>query len=235
LNSFAIQNRPKQRKNTDILECDPKTDPFTVRHCGLSLNARVFVPVKKRDKLEKLIRYMARGPIASERLSQISENKLCYELKSPWSNGVTHVFFTPMEFVAKLAALIPPPRVNLVRYFGCFAPNFKKRKLIVKRLMPTKPKEVEGRGDQQGQIKKQRLSRSEMLKRVFEIDVSLCPKCAGRLEQIAVIRDRSVAKQILESLGIKPLRRQNQESIMERGPPNPNSIPEEEDQRSQDW
>jgi len=30
--------------------------------------------------------------------------------------------------------------------------------------------------------------------------VTICPKCSGRLEQIAVIKDRVVAKAILESL-----------------------------------
>jgi hypothetical protein len=46
-----------------------------------------------------------------------------YELKTPWRNGTTHVEFEPIDFIAKLAALVPPPRAHLTRFHGIFAPN----------------------------------------------------------------------------------------------------------------
>jgi len=46
-----------------------------------------------------------------------------YELKTPWRKGTTHVEFEPIEFMAKLAALVPPPRAHLTRFHGEFAPN----------------------------------------------------------------------------------------------------------------
>jgi hypothetical protein len=48
-----------------------------------------------------------------------------YELKTPYLDGTTHVIFAPMDFMAKLAALEPKPRVNLTRYHGVLAPNSK--------------------------------------------------------------------------------------------------------------
>jgi len=50
-----------------------------------------------------------------------------YQLKTPWKNGTTHVEFEPVEFIAKLAALVPPPRAHLTRFHGVFAPNAKLR------------------------------------------------------------------------------------------------------------
>jgi hypothetical protein len=44
-------------------------------------------------------------------------------LKTPYRDGTTHVFFDPIDFIGKLAALIPPPRLNLTRFYGVFAPN----------------------------------------------------------------------------------------------------------------
>jgi hypothetical protein len=41
----------------------------------------------------------------------------------PYNNGTTHVVFEPLDFLARLAALVPRPRVNLTRYHGVFAPN----------------------------------------------------------------------------------------------------------------
>jgi len=36
-----------------------------------------------------------------------------YALKTPWKNGTTHVEFEPVDFMAKLAALVPPPRATI--------------------------------------------------------------------------------------------------------------------------
>ena len=44
-----------------------------------------------------------------------------------YSDGITHVIFDPLDFIAKLAALAPKPRVNLTRFHGVFAPNSKYR------------------------------------------------------------------------------------------------------------
>jgi len=46
-----------------------------------------------------------------------------YQLKTPYRDGTTHVLFEPLDFLARLAALVPKPRVNLIRYHGVFAPN----------------------------------------------------------------------------------------------------------------
>ncbi len=46
-----------------------------------------------------------------------------YTLKNPWRDGTTHVIFEPLDFIARLAALVPKPRVNLTRFHGVFAPT----------------------------------------------------------------------------------------------------------------
>jgi hypothetical protein len=40
------------------------------------------------------------------------------------------VAFDPVDFIARLAALVPKPRVNLTRYHGVLAPNHRWRGLI---------------------------------------------------------------------------------------------------------
>jgi len=37
------------------------------------------------------------------------------------------VAFDPVEFIARLAALVPKPRINLTRYHGVLAPNHRWR------------------------------------------------------------------------------------------------------------
>ncbi len=64
-------------------------------------------------------------------------------------NGTTHILFSPLDFLSKLAALVPRPRHNLARYHGvlargCRQPNARMRKLIV----PTKRKKTNSKLDQ---------------------------------------------------------------------------------------
>nr|BFD69089.1 hypothetical protein HAGR004_41110 [Bdellovibrio sp. HAGR004] len=217
------------------LEVDPEgRDPYSANVDGFSLNARVWIAGNDRKKLEQLIRYMARGPIATERLTESFPNQLLYKMKSPWRDGTTHVSFSPLDFIARLVALIPPPRINMIRYSGCFAPNFKDRKFIVKKAPRNQGKEDACKSDVPENIKQERLRWAEMLKRVFEIDVTVCPKCSGRMEQIAVIKDKTVAKKILESLGevttFRPLN-----TVSDRGPPESSTFQDDYDQRDSTW
>ena len=88
-----------------------------------------------------------------KRLSLTGDGKVRYQLKTPYRNGTTHVIFEPLDFmyrmygmpwahgcagtaIAKLAALIPKPRVNLTRFHGVFAPS---RKLLLHFLHTVHP------------------------------------------------------------------------------------------------
>src|SRR6266446_9323952 len=48
-----------------------------------------------------------------------------------WPDGSTDVVYEPQDFMAKLAALVPAPRVHLTRFHGVLAPAAKWRSLIV--------------------------------------------------------------------------------------------------------
>ena len=45
--------------------------------------------------------------------------------------NTTHVIFEPLDFIARLASLVPSPRINLTRYHGIFAPHHRLRAQIV--------------------------------------------------------------------------------------------------------
>ena len=65
------------------IEVDPEdNDPYSANIGGFSLNARVWIGGREREKLENLIRYMARGPITTERLSESFPNLLIYKMKT---------------------------------------------------------------------------------------------------------------------------------------------------------
>ena len=93
----------------------------------LSLHAGVATKTRERNKLERLCRYIARPAVSEKRLAITSQGMVRYELKTPYRDGTTHVIFEPLDFIAKLAALVPKPRANLTRFHGVLAPNSKYR------------------------------------------------------------------------------------------------------------
>ncbi|MBM4252289.1 MAG: hypothetical protein FJ146_09980 [Deltaproteobacteria bacterium] len=82
---------------------------------GFSLHANKSINTHARDRLYKLIEYIARSPLSNDHLEILANGDVKLALKTPWSNGTTHLVFTPTEFTRKLVALIPPPRSHLVR------------------------------------------------------------------------------------------------------------------------
>ncbi|MFT4769408.1 MAG: hypothetical protein ACI8RN_002553 [Glaciecola sp.] len=64
------------------------------------------------------------------RLSLTSTGKVVYTLKTRYRDGMTELAFDPVDFIARLAALVPKPRVNLTRFHGVLAPNHRWRGLV---------------------------------------------------------------------------------------------------------
>jgi len=66
---------------------------------------------------------VSRPPVAAERLALTAYGQVRYPLKTPYRDGTTHVVLEPLDLMARLAALVPPPRMHLTRYHGVFAPH----------------------------------------------------------------------------------------------------------------
>ncbi len=95
-----------------------------------SIHAATSIKAHERDRLEKLLRYLGRGPVSHERISLCDDGNIHYELKSSY-DGATHVMFSPMKFIEKLASMIPTPYKHQVNYYGCLSSHSKLRAEIV--------------------------------------------------------------------------------------------------------
>jgi hypothetical protein len=59
------------------------------------------------------------------------DGRVAYELQRPWRRGETHRVMEPVELLARLSALIPPPRHPLLRFHGVLGPHSSWRKSVV--------------------------------------------------------------------------------------------------------
>ena len=143
--------------------------------------------------------------MSERRLSLTPNGNVRYRLKTPYRDGTTHVIFQPLDFIARLAALVPKPRVNLTRFHGIFAPNSRDRARVTpaKRGRGAKPKASEAGEEKTLAQRRAAMSWAQRLKRVFGIDIETCSACGGALRIIACIEDPAVIKKILVHLDKK--------------------------------
>ncbi len=178
--TYRIAVGPQQGRKVFTLQTLPAGDePFgdsVGQVAGFSLHAGVAARADERRKLERLCRTISRPAVSEKRLSLTPSGNVRYELKTPYRNGTTHVIFEPLDFIARLAALVPKTRVNLTRFHGVFAPNSRYRA----RVTPAK----RGRGSQRcstGDSKaptpaerRAAMTWARLLKRVFRIEIEIC-------------------------------------------------------------
>ncbi len=170
---------------------------------GFSLHAGVGIAPNERAKLERLCRYVSRPPVASERLALTASGQVRYTLKTPYRDGTTHIVLEPLDLMARLAALVPTPRMHLTRYHGVFAPHSQYRSAVtpaqrgrgaatppVSGADPTKPSTP----------RHVAMSWARRLKRVFGVEIECCARCGGQLKIIASIEEPQLIAKILSHL-----------------------------------
>ena len=180
-----------------VSENQTKTSVLVSKQSSFSLHAGVACKSNQRKKLERLCRYITRPAIAEQRLSLASNGNVVVALKTPFDDGTSHVVLSPMEFMGRLAALVPKPRVNLTRFHGVFSPRSRLREYAV----PIKPVDEPARASQSGN-RVYSMTWAQRLKRVFAIEIEKCEKCGGKVKIIASIEDPEVIEKILKHLGL---------------------------------
>jgi hypothetical protein len=166
---------------------------------GFDLHAGDVIRAGDLDRLERLLRYLLRPPVAQDRLELREDGKILLELRNQWSDGTTHLLFEPIEFLEKLSAIIPRPHINLIIYSGVLAPNAKWRKQVVNwGRQPASQSEDEIEASESQKPPSRSLSWPELMMRVFLVDVL----CQGRLRPISIIKEDAVIKKILNHLGL---------------------------------
>ena len=133
-----------------------------------------------------------------------------YQLKTPYRDGTTHVIFEPLDFIARLAALVPKPRVNLTKLHCVFVrggpPPKSRHRVTITPALRNKTKQALPIGQEKTRAQKhQSMTWAQRLKRGFNIDIETCEQCGGAVKVIASIEDPLVIQKILSHLNTKQL------------------------------
>ena len=95
--------------------------PDSCRAAGFDLHVGRRICGADGERMERLSRCALRGPVVTERLTELKDGRLKYEFGHSWRDGTRAVLFEPLELIERLVALIPVQRRNLVTAHGTFA------------------------------------------------------------------------------------------------------------------
>jgi len=197
--------------SADNEEQQPSAGQTVVPGFGFSVHAGRRISADDRSGLERVARYVLRPAIAQDRLKLLPGGKVQWELKRRWNDGTSHFVFEPLDFLSKLAALIFPPKMHRIRYFGCWARRAKLRPLVSPHAdcEPASCSHADKvHADQvlqqkQGNgFKRPRYDWATLLARCWSVDVLECGRCHSRMQRIAWITKAEAIRKIVQAVGL---------------------------------
>jgi hypothetical protein len=120
-------------------EAAPDKPAVAVDRAGFNLHAGTRIEAGDDMGRERLARYGARPPLSLERLRRLPGGRFAYRLKYVSRGRGKFRVMTGLEFMARLASILAPPRYPLVRYAGVLGPRSAWRKDIVPKPRERRP------------------------------------------------------------------------------------------------
>lgn len=126
---------------------------------------------------------------------------LIYRLPKPCHTGKRFFQIDPIEFIDKIADLIPPARRHRHHYHGAFAANSPLRPLITKAAIQTPVKLVPTQLQETAQkTSKLSLAWAKLIARIYEADPLLCP-CGKEMKITKIVTHPTEIWRILTKIG----------------------------------
>jgi len=175
----------KQLINQDIVE-----KILLWQHTGFNVHSKV--RAESKEEAERIGKYMIRPILSLSKLSLDEEQgQVVYQYGK--HNGETeHMDY--LEFIARVTSHIPDKGQVIIRYYGIYA-NAHRGKKKKAGVEPSCPPIIE---DEASFMPSR--GWAEMIRKVYEIDPLICPKCGGQMRIISFIEDHKVIDKIIDHL-----------------------------------
>jgi hypothetical protein len=137
-------------------------------------------------------------------LKRAEDGRIAYRMKRPLPDGTTHLLFTGLELLRRVASLVPPPRTNLTRFHGVFAPGAQLRPFLVPQAGEEEASEGLEAAARKQRMKERRprVDWAKLLRRTFAFDVFVCERSGGRRRVLAYVKGGGGVRASLEHLGL---------------------------------
>jgi putative transposase/transposase-like zinc-binding protein len=173
---------------------------LSYENSGFSLDATVRTEAFDRAGLERLIRYCARPPFASENL-RWNGPWLVYRFPKPARDGRTFIQLEPLDFIERIAAFIPYPRRHRRHYHGVFAPSSPLRKRVAVSAQKARVQELQMVQETVEKVEKVSFNWSKLIARIYEVNPLVCSACGKEIKIIAFVTHSSQIWRILKGVG----------------------------------
>ena len=177
------------------------------RHSGFSVHAGV--RVEERSEAVRLGRYGIRCPLVLERLDwDETSGQVVYRARPGHHDGrgESTARWDVFEFLARVLDHVPDPGQQLLRYWGWYSNAARGRRLRQQQGEPSSaPRAVTDLQDpHDAEGRQRRLTWSQLIRKVYEIDPLLCPYCGATMRIVAFLIDFASLRRILGHLGFAP-------------------------------
>ena len=152
-------------------------------------------------KLERLLRYIARAPFALGKMQLLPDGRVRVETPPDPKTGQKALVLDALEFIHRVTTQIPDPRRHLIRYYGAYSHRHRGARRAREEAAGGVPQAASASdGDAETPASPSRASWARLVRRIYEVDPLLCPRCSGPLSLVAVITEQKVVTAILRHL-----------------------------------
>jgi len=179
-------------------------------HSGFNVHRSRRVLPDEREDLKRLGQYIIRNPFAVEKMQVGAPNRANPAGSVLYRSGLNpkiqrnFEIFTPCDFIAAITQHIPDKSFQLVRYYGWYSNKMRGQR----DKHAAEKAEAAGQAVEVIDVSEHQPCRipsakwRELIKKVWEADPLLCPKCQKEMRIVALIDDREVIERILRHLGL---------------------------------
>ena len=174
-------------------------------HSGFNAHRSRRVLPDEREDLERLAQYIIRNPFSVEKM-QVNQAGDSIIYRSAMNPKIQRNFevFSPCDFIAAITQHIPDKSFQLVRYYGWYSNKMRGQR----DKQAVEEAKAAGNAVQIIDVSEHKPRRipsakwRELIKKVWEADPLLCPKCSHEMRIVSLIDDRAVIERILRHLGL---------------------------------